>query len=197
MFRSNGPVRPVIFLCLAGALFAPEPARAGIYPPPEVLVPSAVSVSTDFPAFVWNHDPGSKGFHFLLSRDKDMTQVFADTPTFNNFFRSTTALTQDTTYYWKLTHNVTPEEWSSTLTVHVDMGLPAKGAVQVSMDGGGSWEDLSSAAYYPISNLSVRLAVQDTASGLLVSTGLPTGLVGQWHLDESSGAMALDSSTNG
>ncbi|MFA5138092.1 MAG: LamG-like jellyroll fold domain-containing protein [Elusimicrobiota bacterium] len=184
-------------LWLVAGLLPAGPAQAGIYPPPDLLIPQAVSVSTPYPAFVWDHDPGAKGFHFLLSRDNDMAQVFADTPTFNNFFRSTTALAQDTTYFWKVTHDVTPEEWSSTLTVHVDFAVPNKGQAQVSMDSGGSWEDLSSVAYYLTSSLSVRLPVQDPVSGLLVSTGLPTGLVGQWHLDESSGIAAMDASTNG
>ncbi|MFA6004549.1 MAG: LamG domain-containing protein, partial [Elusimicrobiota bacterium] len=47
-----------------------------------------------------------------------------------------------------------------------------------------------------ISNVTAQIKVQDSAySGILVSTTYPAGLVGQWHMEESSGLVVLDAST--
>jgi hypothetical protein len=59
----------------------------------------------------------------------------------------------------------------------------------------GPW--VSTGSFVSSTTVNARVSVQNTVSGLLVSTTQPAGLIAQWHLDESSGTGALDASGGG
>ncbi len=56
---------------------------------------------------------------------------------------------------------------------------------------------VSTGSFVSSTTVDARLSVQNTVSGLLVSTTQPAGLIAQWHLDESSGTGLLDASGGG
>jgi len=156
---------------------------------------SGAFLSTSNPAMTWI--PATSGGHRLqLSLDEAFTQVIADSVTANAYYVSTNTLSQATPYWWRVGSPLNAN-WSSTASFTVDLVRPAYSAPEVSTDAvTGPWTSLPMVTYLSSTVATVRLTVQDAGAGLLTSTGLPAGLVGQWHFDESSGTVALDASTS-
>jgi len=165
-------------------------------PPPTLLSPGdGLPVSTSAPVMTWN--PKTIGNHRLqLSLDSGFTQVIADSTTANAFYVSTNTLSHAVTYWWRVAP--TPGgQWSAVFNFKPDLSAPIYSVPEVSTDAAtGPWTSLPMVTYLSSTAATVRLTVQDPDAGLLTSTGLPAGLVGQWHFDESSGTIALDASTN-
>ncbi|MDD5303123.1 MAG: right-handed parallel beta-helix repeat-containing protein [Elusimicrobia bacterium] len=163
------------------------------YPPPAPGGPAdGARVSTGTPTMVWS---GLAPFRVQLALDSDMIQVIADSTTANVFYVSTNSLTHGMTYWWKVLGSA--GGWSSASSFLVDLASPTYTGPQMSTNPAtGPWTALPSGVYSSSNVVSVQITVQDPVAGLLVSTGLPVGLVGQWHFDESSGTVALDASTD-
>ncbi|PCI35772.1 MAG: hypothetical protein COB53_10670, partial [Elusimicrobia bacterium] len=164
-------------------------------------IPSPVSprngtgVSTTKPVLAWNN-PISSETIVQLATDDAFTAVVADSTTLNEFYISTNVLTHATTYYWRArSSGREPPNWSETDSFHVDTVQPLFSAVEISTDNAGSWEDIATTEYRSSSTVSVRMNVQDAVSGLRVTTGIVTGLLGHWHFDQKQGEMILDAST--
>ncbi|MFA6030062.1 MAG: LamG domain-containing protein, partial [Elusimicrobiota bacterium] len=99
-----------------------------------------------------------------------------------------------TTYWWRL-RSGGGTQWSATRSFVVDAVPPAFSGPQIATNSAtGPWTALPAAVYMSSNVVTLRLNVQDALAGLMASTGVPQGLAGQWHLDESSGAALLDAS---
>jgi|CXWL01.1.fsa_nt_gi predicted metal-binding protein len=157
--------------------------------------PSGAWVSTTAPVMTWS--TATAGNHRLqLATDSAMTAIIADSTTANTYYVSTNTLTHNTTYWWRVTEALDPN-WSMVYSFVVDIGSPSYSNAQVSTNPAtGPWTSLPMSTYLSSTGVSVRVTVQDPDSGILVSTGYPTGLVGNWHFDESAGTVALDASSN-
>jgi len=159
---------------------------------------NGVGVSTTMPVLAWSASAGPS--HMQLSSNPGFTTgIIADLITTGSFFASTHTLSQGSTYWWRvltLDSAAGWELWSATSSFVVDLGSPTFLSPKVSTDTASGWTSLPSATYFAAPKASVQVTVQDPLSGLLVSTGLPAGLVGQWHFDESSGSVVLDASPN-
>ncbi len=188
-FRYVAAVNAGGAVCSSGAVVETNPLAQ-----PVLVSPSDTAyVSTANPVMVWTAE--SAASRLQLAMDPGFAQIIADSTTANTFYVSTNTLSQ-TTYYWRVQEVGGP--WASAFSFVVDIDSPVYSGPRVSTSPTASdsnWTDLPMATYLSTNVVSARITVQDFLSGLLVSTGLPTGLVGQWHLDESSGAAALDAST--
>jgi hypothetical protein len=81
----------------------------------------------------------------------------------------------------------------STVTLS---SLPVYSAPEASTNAAtGPWNSIP--GWISSSTANVQTTVVSSVSGLLVSTTQPSGLITQWHLDESLGSAALDASGNG
>jgi hypothetical protein len=157
-----------------------------------LLAPAAgAAVSTSTPVLAWS---GTGGFRLQLALDAGFAQVIADSATANAFYVSTNTLAHGAAYWWRVSGGVS--DWSAARSFLVDLGSPTFSAPQVATNAAtGPWTSLPMATYLSSNVVTARIVVRDLDAGLRVSTGLPTGLVGHWHLDESSGSVALDAST--
>ncbi|HEX4048931.1 MAG TPA: LamG-like jellyroll fold domain-containing protein, partial [Elusimicrobiota bacterium] len=113
-----------------------------------------------------------------------------------------TGLASSTLYYfrvgalnWQGTANFAALGSQTTLAPPPP-SYPVYSSPQVSTNAAtGPW--IGVAGWVSSTTVDARLGVQNTVSGLLVSTTQPAGLAAQWHFDESSGSYALDASGNG
>ncbi|MFA6004169.1 MAG: LamG-like jellyroll fold domain-containing protein, partial [Elusimicrobiota bacterium] len=164
--------------------------------PPTLIAPAnTTAVSTAMPALAWSTN--TSGNHRLqLATDTAFASVIADSVTANSFYISTNSLAHASTYYWRVRWNgsVVPS-WSATFSFVVDLASPTFSGLQLSSSPSGQWGSL--AATMSTTVVSLRISVQDPDAGLDVSTGLPAGLVGQWHFEEGIVTMTLDASTIG
>ncbi|MDE2293501.1 MAG: fibronectin type III domain-containing protein [Elusimicrobia bacterium] len=167
-------------------------------PPVPVGPANGVAVGTTAPVLAFTVvSPGM--VRVQVASDSGFTSVVADSTTANAFFQPS-GLTSGQTYFWRLHAAGSPNPatvWSAAQSFTVDAAPPVFSAPQVSTSPVGAWASLPSAAVLSTTSVSLRATVQDALSGLLVTSGLPPGLAGQWHFDESSGTVALDASTNG
>ncbi|MCX5785110.1 MAG: hypothetical protein NTX59_05435 [Elusimicrobia bacterium] len=169
--------------------------------PPALAAPAdAAYISTTNPAMLWT--TGVIGDSRLqLATDEGFTNIIADSVTVNAFYASTGSLSNAAAYWWRVKayDNLINEwtDWSSTFSFVVDIVPPVFSGPQVSTPAAPSWTNLPMNAYISTNVVSARISVQDLSAGLLVSTGLPDGLVAQWHLDEGTGTVALDASMSG
>ena len=155
---------------------------------------NGVSVSTSLPTFVWAGGVPLT-YRFVLAQDAGFASIAVDTITSHTFLASPAALVNSTTSWWKVGAHGT-SVLSPAFSFVVDLASPVYTGPQVSTAATGFWTNLPMTTYLSSNVVSARITLQDPLSGLLVSTGLPTGLVGQWHFDESTGTAALDASTN-
>jgi|GEM_PF-6807935 len=185
---------------LSGATYIDDPSQIVHWPAVPIVSTlispaSGIAVDTTTPVLVWS-SAVSGNSELQLAKDSGFAQVVADSTTANTFYISTNTLTNATTYWWRVGIAATPNSWSSTFSFVVDIVPPVYSGSLVSTSPTGSFMSLPMTSYLSTTTASVKISVQDSNSGLLVSTGLPAGLVGQWHFDESSGSVALDASPN-
>ncbi|MBI3298687.1 MAG: right-handed parallel beta-helix repeat-containing protein, partial [Elusimicrobia bacterium] len=163
---------------------------------PTLLGPAAGAfVSTATPAMVWStHTAGSH--RVQLASDSGFVSIIADSTTANAFYVSTNVLVNAGSYWWRV--SALGGLFSAERSFTVDVASPSLSGPQVSSASASpTWVGLPSGAYLSSNVANVRITLQDPVSGLMASTGLPAGLVGQWRLDEGSGTYALDASANG
>jgi len=186
----------LVLLGLAGLLSLLCPRASSAATPPTLLSPADGSyISTSTPVITWSTN--TAGDHRAqISSDSGFASVLLDSTTANTYVVSTATLVSATTYWWRVAPTATTD-WSVTRSFVIDLASPSFSAPQVSSGPTGAWTNLPMTTYLSTNIVSARITVTDPVAGLLVSTGLPTGLVGQWHADESSGSVALDASING
>jgi hypothetical protein len=160
------------------------------YSVPETVVgpEDGTYVSTRTPALLVSGQPP---YRYQYSIDAAFSGIFFDTVTDSERFSAPMSLASLTTYWWRISG-------MSGRSFVVDVDSPAMFAAQLGTDPvNGTWKSYSTDTYMPTTTVSLRVEIRDLEAGLRVTTGYPTGLVGLWHLDESSGPYAYDSSTNG